>query len=68
VNPGARIVTGDERVRPGRSEVMRLVCDSRLAADILGWRPEITLDEGLSRTITWVKEHQGRYKPGRYTV
>ena len=31
VNPGARIITGVERVRPGKSEVMRLVCDSRRA-------------------------------------
>jgi NAD dependent epimerase/dehydratase len=68
VNPGARIITGGERVRPDRSEVMRLVCDSRLAWETLGWRPEVALDEGLARTIAWVKDHPGSYKAGRYTV
>jgi NAD dependent epimerase/dehydratase len=68
VNPGARIITGGERVRPEKSEVMRLVSDSRLAWETLGWRPEVPLDEGLARTISWVKDHLGGYKPGRYTI
>jgi NAD dependent epimerase/dehydratase len=68
VNPGARIITGEDRVRPGKSEVMRLVCDSRLAWETLGWRPEVSLDEGLSRTISWVREHLEGYKAGRYMV
>ncbi len=68
VNPGARIITGDERVRPGKSEVMRLVCDSRRAWEALGWRPEVPLDEGLSRTISWIREHLEIYKAGRYTI
>jgi NAD dependent epimerase/dehydratase len=68
VNPGARIITGEERVRPGGSEVMRLVCDSRLAWETLGWRPEVALDEGLARTIAWVRENPGNYKAGRYMV
>lgn len=68
VNPDAGIITGGERVRPGRSEVMRLVCDSRRAWEELGWRSEVSLDEGLSRTISWVREHLDIYKAGRYTI
>src|SRR5512136_2096148 len=68
VNPGARIITGEDRVRPEKSEVMGLVSDSRLAWDILGWRPEVALDEGLSRTIDWIRDYREGYKPGRYTV
>jgi dTDP-glucose 4,6-dehydratase len=68
VNPGARIITGGERVRPEKSEVMRLVCDGRFAWETLGWRPEVPLDEGLARTISWVREHPGGYKTGRYTI
>ena len=67
MNPGARIISGGERVRPEKSEVMRLVCDSRRAWEELGWRPEVALDEGLSRTIAWVREHLDIYKAGRYT-
>jgi NAD dependent epimerase/dehydratase len=68
VNPGARIISGGERVRPEKSEVMRLVCDSRRAWEELRWRPEVSLDEGLSRTIAWVREHLESYKAGRYTI
>ena len=68
VNPGARIVPGDERVRPGKSEVMRLVCDSRRAREELGWRPEVSLDEGLGQTIAWVREHLDIYRAGGYTI
>jgi NAD dependent epimerase/dehydratase len=68
VNPGARIISEGERVRPEKSEVMRLVCNSRRAWEELGWRPEVSLDEGLTRTIGWVTEHLDSYKSGRYTV
>ncbi|MDD1659340.1 MAG: GDP-mannose 4,6-dehydratase [Methanomicrobiales archaeon] len=68
VNPGARIISGGERVRPEKSEVMRLVCDSRRAWEEIGWRPEVSLDEGLSRTIDWIREHLDIYKEGRYTI
>jgi len=68
VNPKARIISGEERVRPEKSEVMRLVCDSRRAWEELGWRPEIPIDEGLSRTIAWIRDNLDIYKAGRYTV
>jgi dTDP-glucose 4,6-dehydratase len=68
VNPGARIISDGERVRPGKSEVLRLVCDGRRAWEDLGWRPEVSLDEGLSLTIGWVREHLDIYKAGRYTI
>jgi len=35
-------------VRPPGSEVERLLSDNRLAGELLGWRPEISLDEVLS--------------------
>jgi len=68
VNPKARIVTDDKRVRPENSEVMKLVCDNRLARDLAGWEPKVSLKEGISMTIDWMKEHVGSYKTGIYTV
>jgi len=32
---------------------------------ILGWTPETSLDEGLQRTIAWVKDHPPRVQVGR---
>jgi len=37
--------------RPG--DLRSNLIDARLAAEILGWRPEVGLDEGLERTVAW---------------
>jgi len=50
------------RVRPGKSEVERLVCDNAKARKVLAWEPQIILEEGLKRTIAWFMCHVGEYK------
>jgi len=39
-----------------QSEIAVLRCDPRLAGEVLGWRPEISLAEGLGRTRSWMSE------------
>ena len=68
VNPKARVVTDHNRVRPKNSEVMKLVCDNRLARDLAGWEPKVSLKEGIGMTVDWIKEHVGSYKTGIYAV
>jgi NAD dependent epimerase/dehydratase len=68
VNPKAKIICEEKRIRPEKSEVMELLCDNTLARDLAGWKPRYTLEEGLSLTINWMKEHIASYKPGTYTV
>ena len=63
-----RLAADAQRVRPERSEVERLCADNRLAAELLGWRPEVALEEGLDRTIEWMKSNLERYRPGDYVV
>jgi dTDP-glucose 4,6-dehydratase len=58
----------EARVRPRGSEVERLVADASLAKRVLGWQPTISLEEGLQRTITWIREHHDDYRPGQYVV
>jgi NAD dependent epimerase/dehydratase len=67
-NPSAQIVCEKERVRPDTSEVMKLICNNKLAQEVLNWRPNFSLEDGLKATIAWMKEHLYAYKPGRYTV
>ncbi len=55
-----------ERLRPERSEVMRLISDNRLAREKLGWTPHVSLDDGLDRTIDWIRDHMDLFKPGIY--
>jgi dTDP-glucose 4,6-dehydratase len=62
------IQTDDARVRPVTSEVMRLVADSTLAQTLLGWRPAVSLEEGLRRTIEWIRHHPDGYRYDTYTI
>jgi NAD dependent epimerase/dehydratase len=56
------------RVRPANSEVERLVSDPELAAELTGWRPEVDLREGLSRTLEWISSHADRYRTDHYVI
>ena len=56
------------RLRPGKSEVQRLISDNTLARENLGWNPQIDLHEGLSRTIKWISEHLDLYRPHLYQI
>jgi NAD dependent epimerase/dehydratase len=64
----ARIEIDPERLRPDKSEVQRLLSDNRLASERLGWQPQVGLQEGLRRTIAWMRDHLELYEPGRYQV
>ena len=65
---GKQIVTAEERVRPEGSEVMKLVCDNRKARELLRWGPQVSLEEGLSRTMRYIEGNRSRYKPEIYNV
>jgi dTDP-glucose 4,6-dehydratase len=62
------VESAETRLRPGSSEVERLVCDATRANELLGWRYEVDLDEGLARTIDWVRSNLDRFKPNLYNV
>ncbi len=60
------IVQEDQRKRPEKSEVMRLLSDNTKARERLGWSPQVGLDEGLSKVIEWIQGHMGFFSPGQY--
>jgi len=55
INPEAKIETDNIRLRPVNSEVKRLLGDYSLLFKETSWKPQITLDQGLSETIEWFK-------------
>lgn len=57
-----------ERARPPASEVERLCADARSARELLGWEPQVSLDDGLALTAEWIAENLDRYRIGAYTV
>jgi NAD dependent epimerase/dehydratase len=64
----ANIVEDAQRLRPKGSEVMRLVCDATKLRERTGWRPRLTRQEGLRRTIDWFGDpaNLARFKTGEY--
>jgi NAD dependent epimerase/dehydratase len=70
VRPGTGIVSTDERLRPDKSEVDRLLASNRLITELTGWAPQVTLEEGLQRTVEWFSDPANliRYKWEIYNV
>jgi len=64
------IISDESRVRPERSEVERLWCDNTKMLAITDWRPQVSLREGLTRTVDWLRrpENLARYKAELYNV
>ena len=65
---GAAVVTDSERIRPSKSEVRELLCDNTLARTLLGWKPTVSLSEGLTKCVEFSRCHLELYSPDRYCV
>jgi nucleoside-diphosphate-sugar epimerase len=50
-------------LQPDGSELERLLAENTLACEILGWEPTIPLEEGLLRTIEWMRLNLARFSP-----
>ncbi len=64
----ARIEVDPERVRGNQVEVMQLQSDNSKAARAFGWQPAFTLEEGMSRTLEWVRAQKGLFKVHLYNT
>jgi len=62
------ILSEDTRIRPKGSEVDRLCADNTKAKQILGWEPKYTLEDGLQRTIEWVRQNHEQYRSDTYVI
>ena len=60
--------TSEERIRPNKSEVDRLVCDNTKIMTQTNWRPKYDLKDGLIKTIEWLTNNFKNYKSGIYYV
>jgi NAD dependent epimerase/dehydratase len=70
INPAATIVSDDARLRPGKSEVERLLGSNEKIRRLTGWQPRHTFVQGLQQTIAWFSEQKNlnRYKADIYNV
>ena len=68
INPEAGIVCDEERLRPEKSEVNKLLGCNEKIMRLTSWKPRYSLEAGLRETITFLKENLDRYKTDIYNL
>ncbi len=70
INPKAKIISDDIRLRPEKSEVERLLGSSEKIRTLTSWKPTYTFTEGLKETIEWFRDPENlkNYKTDIYNV
>ena len=70
INPNAEIVCDDQRLRPEKSEVERLLGSNEKIKRLTGWEPKYSLSEGIAQTIAWFRDEKNlsKYKSDIYNV
>ncbi len=68
INPAARIICDEQRLRPEKSEVNRLLGSNKLIKELTAWEPKYSLNEGLRETIAFLNENLDRYKADIYNL
>jgi nucleoside-diphosphate-sugar epimerase len=60
----------EQRLRPGKSEVLRLWCDNTKIRELTGFEPSYDIRTGLKKTIDWftLAENLVKYKADIYNV
>lgn len=62
INPNARVISAEERIRPCKSEVERLLGDNSKLKALTNWEQKYTFEQGIVETIVWMRENLHRYK------
>jgi len=68
INPKARIVSDEQRMRPKDSEVNRLLGSNEKIRNLTGWEPKYTFSQGIEETIEFIKNNMDAYKTDIYNV
>ncbi|MDC1333076.1 GDP-mannose 4,6-dehydratase [Gammaproteobacteria bacterium] len=70
VGKDLNITESQDRLRPEKSEVDRLLCDNSKICKLTDWKPEIGLKDGLRNVYNWMQsiDLNQIYKADRYNV
>lgn len=68
INPNARIICDEQRKRPEKSEVNRLLgCNAKIK-ELTNWTPQYTFEQGLAETIDFLRHNMDKYKADIYNL
>ncbi|WP_455089376.1 NAD-dependent 4,6-dehydratase LegB [Peptoanaerobacter stomatis] len=68
INPNVKIVCDEQRLRPQKSEVNRLLGSNEKIKNLTDWTPKYTFEQGLSETIEFFKNNLNKYKTDIYNI
>ena len=68
INSAAKIVCDEERLRPEKSEVNRLLGSNEKIRALTSWSPKYTFEQGIAETIEWIRGNLDKYKADIYNI
>lgn len=68
INPNANIICDEQRLRPEKSEVNRLLGCNEKIKKLTDWTPQFTFEQGLKVTIDFLRENMVKYKADIYNL
>ncbi len=68
ITPKARIICDEQRLRPEKSEVNRLLGANEKIKRLTDWKMQYTFKQGIRETIEWMKLHLNSYKSDIYNL
>lgn len=68
INPHARIICDEQRLRPAKSEVNRLLGSNAKIMRLTDWKPQYTFEQGIAETIEFFRHNLDKYKIDIYNI
>ena len=68
INPKAKIICDEQRLRPEKSEVNRLLGCNEKIMRLTDWKPQYSFEEGLAETIAFLRNNLDKYKVDLYNL
>lgn len=68
INPKAQIICDEQRLRPEKSEVNRLLGSNAKIKQLTEWKPQYTFEEGITETIEFFRRNIEKYKIDIYNI
>ncbi len=68
INPNAKIICDEQRIRPELSEVDVLLGSNEKIKAMTAWNNKYTFEEGIEETIEWIRNNLNHYKVDQYNI
>ena len=68
INPNAKIICDEQRLRPEKSEVNRLLGSNEKIKRLTDWKPKYTFEQGIAETVEFFRYNLNKYKTDIYNI